>query len=57
MHQYKHAEGIMQRFAAFSNINNFSNDQRTRISLFAVNVELGAGDPWDCLFCRPTQTL
>src|SRR4029453_18367633 len=24
--------------------NNFSTDQRTRVSLFAVNVELGAGE-------------
>jgi TolB protein len=27
-----------------ANINNFSTDQRTRVSLFAVNVELGAGE-------------
>ena len=27
-----------------TNVNNLSSDQRTRISLFAVNVELGAGE-------------
>ncbi|HEX6715838.1 MAG TPA: FG-GAP-like repeat-containing protein [Pyrinomonadaceae bacterium] len=27
-----------------TNIHNFSNDQRTRVLLFAVNVELGAGE-------------
>ena len=29
---------------AITNIHNFSADQRTRLSLFAVNVELGAGE-------------
>ena len=29
---------------AITNINNFSADQRTRVSLFAVNVELGPGE-------------
>jgi hypothetical protein len=29
---------------AITNIDNFSADQRTRITLFAVNVELGAGE-------------
>jgi hypothetical protein len=28
-----------------TNANNFSTDQRTRISLFAVNVELSQGQP------------
>jgi hypothetical protein len=30
---------------AITNAHNFSNDQRTRISLFAVNVELRQGEP------------
>lgn len=29
---------------AITNTHNFSTDQRTRVSLFAVNVELGAGE-------------
>ena len=29
---------------SITNIHNFSADQRTRLSLFAVNVELGAGE-------------
>ena len=29
---------------SITNLHNFSSDQRTRLSLFAVNVELGAGE-------------
>jgi len=40
-----------------SNPNNFSTDQRTRISLFAVNVELGPGETSSIITAQAEDSL
>lgn len=38
-------------------LNNFSTDQRTRISLFAVNIELGAGETASIIEAQAEDSL
>jgi uncharacterized protein (TIGR03437 family) len=40
-----------------ANTHNFSADQRTRISLYAVNVELAAGEPLSVIQAQAEDSL
>jgi dipeptidyl aminopeptidase/acylaminoacyl peptidase len=40
-----------------SNIHNFSSDQRTRVSLFATNIQLAAGEPISAITAQAEDSL
>jgi dipeptidyl aminopeptidase/acylaminoacyl peptidase len=40
-----------------TNLHNFTSDQRTRVSLFAVNIELGQGEPISVLEAQAENSL
>ena len=42
---------------AVTGLHNFSADQRTRVSLFAVNVELGAGETTSIIEAQAEDSL
>jgi dipeptidyl aminopeptidase/acylaminoacyl peptidase len=40
-----------------SNLHNFSSDQRSRVSLFAVNIDLGPGEPTSVIEAQAENSL
>ncbi len=48
---------LMSESFGVTGINNFSTDQRTRISLFAVNVELGPGETASVIEAQAEDSL
>jgi uncharacterized protein (TIGR03437 family) len=40
-----------------TNINNFSSDQRGRVSLFAVNIDLAPGEPFSVITAQAEDAL